>query len=176
MDETVRNSAALRAKYFGIVDAITEDVHKTAVAVVRGNRPIVEQIGSGNLFTVADRKFVVTAGHVVLKARRMEASLRVSGAKENFVATPGRWFHSSDGPDTEYSSADLAIYPLNGEQVAGLQGKQFLRLSDVDFSKETPNAFFFLWGFPQVMCDLSASDEVRVGLGPMKLGTSIATP
>jgi hypothetical protein len=103
----------------------------------------------------------------------MDAGLGISGANENFIAAPGNWLGSAESGSAADSLADIAIYALNASQIAGLAGKEFLRLNDVDFSWPARSGYFLLFGYAQMMCAGSASESERVTLGALKYGTAI---
>lgn len=149
-----------------------QNMEGATVAIVRGNNPCVAQHGTGILFAVAERYFVVTAGHVLIEARKIEADLGISSALRGFVATPGPWIVSKNvGGTVEESMIDIALYELNPSQRAALGGKVFLKLTDVAFEDNWETASFVLFGFPQMLCDSTTSEEQPVGLGALKFLT-----
>ena len=137
----------LQAMSAVIPAAITD----STVVIVGANTPAVRHFGTGTLFSVADRKFVVTAAHVIHSARADQSTLGISGEVSNFIATPDSWFVSngyqgSNGKDV----LDVAVCALNEDQVAKLRNRIFLRLSDISFSDDLSHGYFLISGFPQI--------------------------
>lgn len=59
---------------------------KSTVVIVRAQKPDVIQLGTGTLFRIADKSFVVTAAHVIRAASDLNQTVGIGGAGNNFVA------------------------------------------------------------------------------------------
>ncbi|MBK5275740.1 MAG: hypothetical protein JJE30_11890 [Desulfuromonadales bacterium] len=137
----------LQAMSAGIPAAITD----STVVIVGSNAPAVRHFGTGTLFSVADRNFVVTAAHVIRSAYADKATVGISGGVSDFIATPDSWIlsnglHGRNGLDL----FDVAVCALNENQVAKLRSRIFLRLSDISFSDDLSQGYFLISGFPQI--------------------------
>jgi hypothetical protein len=150
--------ALLQAMSASIPDAVAA----SSVAIVVANRPFVRHLGSGTLLAVADRRFVVTAAHVI---RAAQSTVGISGgSNNNFIATAGTWLLSAQSNEDEDDPFDLAVYPLEESQITPLEGRTFLRIGDVSFESDLSRAFFVVSGFPSIWStETSEADE------PMKL-------
>lgn len=138
--------------------SIPSSVVDSTVIIVRANKPVVRQLGTGTLFRVAERSFVVTAAHVLRQAQQMDATLGISGSDGHFIATAGQWILSGgDLPNKEDDPFDLALYSLSDDQVRRLHRQRFLRLEDVSFLQDLSRRFFVIFGFPHIWS--TACDE-----------------
>lgn len=136
-------------------------VGKTAIrqhgslCIVEGDR-IVTQMGTGTLFRVADEHFLVTAWHVFEGIeRRGEDPLVWSGDPPVLTPLIGTLYSTG-------KAVDIAIFHLDPALVAGLVGKRFLRLSDVEFRRDLGNGWYFLHGYP--FCDSHPSKDLLTTL------------
>ena len=151
-------NALLQAMSASIPDAVAA----SSVAIVVANRPFVRHLGSGTLLAVADRRFVVTAAHVI---RAAQTTVGISGGSDNnFIATAGKWHLSAPSNEDKDDPFDVAVYPLEKSQTARLEGHTFLRIGDVSFESDLSRAFFVVSGFPSIW-----STETREADDPMKL-------
>lgn len=138
--------------------SIPASVVDSTVVIVRANKPVIRQLGTGTLFRVADRSFLVTAAHVLRQAQQMDSTLGISGSDGYFIATAGQWILSgADFSNKEDDPFDLALYPLSDDQVMRLHGQRFLRLEDVSFLQDLSRRFFVIFGFPHIWS--TACDE-----------------
>src|ERR1700722_9393659 len=85
--------------------------------------------GTGTLFRVGDFSFLVTAAHVLKKAKKDDVTIRILDGESNdgtsrlrSLALP-KWNAYVGEPP-----ADIAVLPLSDEVVAGLPNRTFLRL------------------------------------------------
>lgn len=129
--------------------------------IVKSNWPAIRQLGTGTLFKIADRHFVVTAGHVLDDAAKNDATLAIGGSDGRFVVVGGGWIKSA--PAEAGDLYDIAVHVLSEPAVARLSGAAFLRLSDVSFDSFSNHRFFALFGFPQIWATPSdkPSDEMK---------------
>jgi hypothetical protein len=145
------------------------------VAIVRGNNPLIAPLGTGTLFAVAGRYFVVTAGHVPVEASRQQSAMAISSATRGFVALSRPWIVATSANGDVYDrSIDVALYELNDSERAKLGSKKFLQLSDIALNVNWPTATFVAFGYPQMLCNSCAREEELYGLGGLKLMTGIS--
>ncbi|MCX7157360.1 MAG: hypothetical protein NTW45_13070 [Rhodocyclales bacterium] len=129
--------------------SIPDSIASSTIAIVGANGPLVRHFGSGTLLAVADRRFVVTAAHVIRKAHEAQATVGISGGSENyFIATAGNWILSCN--DTHEDRFDVAIYPLDPSQTESLGQCTFVRIGDVAFNTDLSRGFFVVSGFPSI--------------------------
>jgi hypothetical protein len=159
---TDQNVSELPGLLRSMESSIPSAAATSSVAIVEADRPNVRHLGSGTLFAVADRRFVVTAAHVV---RAAQSTIGITGGSDNnFVATAGTWHLSaSDGVDGG-DPFDVAVYALDDAQIARLNGCTFLRIGDVSFESDLSGAFFLVCGFPAIWSSATSAVE-----DPMKL-------
>ena len=160
-----------------IARAVAEYVPSLAVeslvAIVAGKAPVVRQIGSGTLLAVADKTFVVTAGHVIHAAQSAGATVGLSGsASGRFVAAAGRWLVSraSDGQVGD-DHHDIALYQLSPSQVQQLGQMRPIRIADVSFAHDLACVYFVVLGFPGMWSTTSNDDAEIVELKLLQYGT-----
>src|SRR6266404_691507 len=60
-----------------ISDFIPRDAWQSTVAIVVAKRPAVHLLGTGSLFQIADRHFVVTAAHVIRLAHEYDRTIGI---------------------------------------------------------------------------------------------------
>lgn len=168
------DSNALAARFKIAEKSVPPLVDQSAVAILRTNGTSTSAHGSGTLFQVADRGFVVTAAHVARQALDSGWGLAITGAKE-IVPLPGDWLCSpqiGDQPDRRVG--DLALYALSDDQMSGLKGRGFVRLSNTALQADVSHGFFLLLGFPVMFCDPSTNDTQKVSLGTFRFATTAA--
>lgn len=140
------------------------------VAVVGANGPLIRHFGSGTLLAVADRRFVVTAAHVIRKAHEFEATVGISGGLDNyFVATSGNWILShNDALDDPF---DIALYPLTQSQTERFHHRAFIRIADASFAVDLSRGFFVVSGFPSIWTTDSRHAEETLKLRMLQYST-----
>jgi hypothetical protein len=123
----------------------------STVVIVRAQKPEVIQLGTGTLFRIADRSFVVTAAHVTSAASEQNQTPGISGGRGNFVALTERAICSNDiRAGFTQDSFDVGVVPLTNEQASRLEDCTFLRFDDVSFSPLNKNSFVAIFGFPYI--------------------------
>jgi hypothetical protein len=123
------------------------------------------QLGTGTLFRVGERSFLVTARHVVDQGGRLGLPLMIfnDGPTLRRIQLEGRLLRSQPSP------FDLALFELTGEIVSGLSNKRFLRLADIELRSTVGPGYFWVHGFPEVMTHWD-SDASRFTLQRFMLG------
>lgn len=132
-------------------DSLLPMVWGRAIPIVAQQDGILRQHGTGTLFRIAQRSFLVTAAHVFTDALRVSAILRVrtSGEAPRLVPIGGTLIRSrSQGED----SIDLGIMELAQSVVTELSGYQSIGLADIDQTQETSDDLYIVAGFP---CELA---------------------
>ena len=104
------------------------------------------QYGTGTFFRAGDFSFLVTAAHVLRKAREDDALLRLldsraDDGKARSVALPKWQAYVGEDP------ADVAVLPLTDEVVAALPNRTFLRLNEAALRAAWPGGCWMM-GFP----------------------------
>jgi len=168
------DSSDIKARRLALIQSMSSSippaVYESTVVIVAANAPNVRQIGTGTLFCVADRAFVITAGHVVREARKRGSGLGISGGNSHFIATAGTWI-TSTGDDSGNDHYDVSVYALDDRQVSKLAGKKFLRLQDVTFSDDLLKGFFVIFGFPQIWATASGRESETMLLKGFEFST-----
>jgi hypothetical protein len=133
---------------------------KSTVVIVRAQKPDAIQLGTGTLFRIADKSFVITAAHVIRTASDLNQTLGIGGAGMNFVALSETAICSNDTrAGFTQDSFDVAVVPLTSEQVSRLEESTFLRLDDVSFSPVDKNNFVSIFGFPHIWSTQSTEQQ-----------------
>jgi hypothetical protein len=129
----------------------------STVAIVVAKRPAVHLLGTGSLFQIADRPFVVTAAHVVTLAHQDDRTIGISGDSGSCISVHGNWISSasSSGEDP----FDIAVYSLPETAVQSLNQARFLRMADVGFGEQPTTAVFTLFGHPGIWSSSSRGEE-----------------
>jgi len=135
---------------------------RSTVAIVVAKRPAVHLLGTGSLFQIADRRFVVTAAHVVRLAHEYDRTIGISGDSNSLISVHGDWISSasSSGEDP----FDVAVYSLPGAAVQQLSQFRFLRMTDASFGEQPKTAVFTLFGHPGIWASPSRDDGEKVQL------------
>jgi hypothetical protein len=153
--------------------SIPDTVANSSVAIVAANNPVIRHFGSGTLLSVADRHFVVTAGHVIRKASDAQSTVGITGGLENFfIATAGKWILSAQTQnDTDGDPFDIAIYQLGQSQIEKLGERTFLRIGDVSFISDLSHGFFVVSGFPSIWSTESSGAHEKMNLRLLQYST-----
>ena len=123
-------------------------VAESTVAIVGSRSRIVRQLGTGTLLAVADRKFVVSAAHVLHLAKEHDLTVAISPALGgSFTALTARpWLVTSD--DGSGDQHDLALYEMDERELDRLGAVVFVRIADVCFDSDLSASYFVVCGFP----------------------------
>ncbi len=145
-----------------ISDFVPRHVWRSTVAIVVAKRPAVHLLGTGSLFQIADRRFVVTAAHVVRLAHDYDRTIGISGDSNSLISVHGDWISSasSSGEDP----FDVAVYSLPESAVQRLSQSRFLRMGDVSFGEQPRTAVFTLFGHPAIWALPSRDESEQVQL------------
>jgi hypothetical protein len=145
---------------------------QSTVPIVVAVPPAVHQLGSGTLFQVADRQFIVTAGHVIRSAHKSGATIGVgTTTDDDLIAITGDWICTVPSEGSGEDPYDVAVYPLPSPTADRLQDMQFLRIRDVDFDDPGPRAVFTVFGYPGLWSSASRAVEDRVIVKPLEYTT-----
>jgi hypothetical protein len=149
-----------------ITASIPDTVANSTVVIAAGNDPFVRHFGSGTLFAVADRRFVVTAAHVLQQAMDYDSTVGIGGGSEGyFVAAIGNWIVPRD------DRFDIAIYLLDQSQCERLGTCTFLRIADVSFDSDLSRGFFVVSGFPSIWSTVSTAEHESMQLRLLQYST-----
>lgn len=170
MNDTDPESLAER---FKIAErAVPARIDKAAVAILRTNSESTVAHGSGTLFQVADQRFVVTAAHVLRRAKEIGWGIGITGEKE-IVQLPGDWLCSPQtGSQPDRGLGDIAVYKLTEAQVTDLGQREFVRVADLGLHADVTKGFFLLLGFPAMLSDSAHGPGEIVGLGAFRFATT----
>jgi hypothetical protein len=116
-----------------------------AIMIERGSA--LQVLGSGTLFRIADRSFVITAAHVMQQG--MGSTLRIIPAD-----TPNSHkilSFAGDGILESTSNADVAALHLLPKVADQIDPTRFLRLDHISLSQNIDNGLFAVFGFPSMM-------------------------
>jgi hypothetical protein len=121
------------------------EVDTSAVVILRRFELSTEVLGSGTLFAIADRRFVVTAKHVVSQAMEMESGLLVANQHTHTISLGGRWISSEDK-----ALDDIAVFPLGDTELISLGEVDFARAGHYERRTEDVPGLFVQLGFPRI--------------------------
>lgn len=153
------------ALFKALAAQIPKHVETSSVVLVEALGKTVRQLGSGTLVALAEKRFVVTAAHVILEAQRKSSTLGVGvGTAGNFVAVTGDWTVSE-------ALFDIAVYELKSDQINQMKGCSYIRIADVAFNSDLSNALFVVTGFPSVWASPSGSEDEVVALKHLQYWT-----
>jgi hypothetical protein len=117
------------------------------VAIVVARRPAIYLLGTGSLFQIADRFFVVTAAHVIKEAHLYDRTIGISG-DSSFISVSGDWICSVS--NSEDDVFDIAVCSLPPDAVQRLSHFRFFRIDDVSFDEYSKTRVFTLFGHPSI--------------------------
>jgi len=129
------NAQLFREMSEELLPALREAVIPIGVYDANGNEP--RPLGTGTLFAVADKRFIVSAGHVISDIDKLSgmacAFVKGEQGEHGIRLTPvpitGNAHRFEDPPD-------VAVMDLSAETSAALAGVRFLQLSDVELDAE----------------------------------------
>jgi hypothetical protein len=145
-----------------ISDFIPRDAWRSTVAIVVAKRPAVHLLGTGSLFQIADRHFVVTAAHVIRLAHEYDRTIGISGDSNSLISVHGEWILSDSSPGED--PFDVAVYLLPEPSVQRLSQSRFFRMSQVSFGEQSKTAVFTVFGHPGIWASPSRDDAELVQL------------
>jgi hypothetical protein len=156
MTEPLANQRDINAK---IASCVPSHAWNSTVAIVIAHNDAVHQFGTGMLFRIADKSFLITAGHVAQKAAANKKTLGISGSDDGtFISLAGEFMVSSEGQyGCDEDPFDIAILALPKDSIFRMQKKTFLLLNDVDFDEQSATGVYAIFGFPSVWSE-SCSD------------------
>lgn len=161
-----------------VADAMAQVAHKYCVPIIaiqKGRSPA--QCGTATLFQVADRHFLISAGHIVHDAQVGEAALFSTCAVGSpFIPLdqpPFRTVKDWSRVGDESGPFDIAVWPLSAEQVASFsEAKHFANASIVayypDLSRIPPRELFYLCGFPTGFAAYDPNDNHHLVIDPVR--------
>lgn len=126
-----------------------DEVRRRAEGLLPATSPIyaqaenrrLEAVGTGIFFAYRDRRFVLSASHVLMRLK--EERLLIGGKR--LVLLNGRFFTMS------HDDIDLAFVPLNDEQCGAMSDALFLTADDVETSAHPETKLdghrFYIVGF-----------------------------
>lgn len=147
-----------------VADSLAPAIWESTVPILAEQDGILRQHGTGTLFRIAQRYFVITAAHVFKEAREHGVTLRIlekePGTKLMHIVGDFHCVRPNQGDDFY----DLAVRELDKEMVEFLAGYQFVQLLDVDTTQAVVDDLYFVCGFPTKL-----AREARVGEAGLRL-------
>jgi hypothetical protein len=133
-----------------VAQAFPEPAPGATVLVVES--PIHMQFGTGTLFDVDGRKFLVTAAHVFDKAESEDYALAIvtgdhRAGGSGLIPISGNWWRTPN-------IADVAIVEIAADQFIG-HDINFLTLDSVHTDDDIADGWFYVHGYPAVESNLS---------------------
>lgn len=146
-------------------------VAASTVAIVGSRSGVVRQLGTGTLLAVADRKFVVSAAHVLHLAKDQDATVAISPALGgSFTALTARpWLVTPNNESGDLH--DLALYEMDDREFGRLGDAVFVRIGDVCFDRDLSAAYFVVCGFPAMWSTSSEADGGNMKSKLLQYGT-----
>jgi hypothetical protein len=105
----------------------------------------VFQYGTGTLFQIGERRFLVTAAHVVNKANQQRARLHIPDCLEGdaqLISLHGLAGYGGDSP------LDVVAVELPEKIAAQMPKRRFLRQAEITHDEDSALDVFYLFGFP----------------------------
>lgn len=162
-----------------IAKVMTQIAHQHCVAILAmqpGQRPA--QCATGTLFQVADRRFLISAGHVVRGAISGKAILAIHNGLPQTGLIPlveAHYFTDRDEGrmGDESGPFDLAVWPLAENTVEQLTpGKSFVNQASIrfvaDMSQLPRDEVYYLCGFPTELAAFQNDDPHHLVLEPIR--------
>ncbi|HEY1600871.1 MAG TPA: trypsin-like serine protease [Pirellulales bacterium] len=160
---------------YGIADQLIGDrATKTSVPILVEIENQVRQHGTGTLFRIGDKSFLVTAAHVVTSADAGGHPL-VFGRLEGggvFVVEDVWTITRPDRPG-EKDFRDIAIMQLGHGAVEFFANHDFVRLANVDPRMPNRGDLFCVYGFPNETSTPGEFKGQKGELRPIKLHTGL---
>jgi hypothetical protein len=144
----------------------------STVAVLGMNPTTSRQIGSGTLLAVADRRFVLTAAHVIRQATEMKCTIGIGATLGSGITlAPNKWLLSakSQGDDR----LDVALCELDDSERFNLNGSEYVRIADACFDRNLSDSFFVVSGFPAIWSTTSNSSEKKMKAKLLRYATFV---
>jgi hypothetical protein len=142
-----------------------------AICTVQGDPAVpIRHHGTGFLFRVGDRSFLVTASHVYRDATKNDLELAFTVPPDRVVRVPRSTIHwinvGEPGSETPH---DVALAELDHIRIAGCDGARFLTLSDA-LPRRVDPPLFGVFGYPEIWSGYQESQYVVKGLEqPLRL-------
>lgn len=132
------------------------------IAVKQGGA--VRQHGTGTLLRIAQRHFIITAGHVFRDAFKLGLPLLL-GSKIVGKGTRELGGNSYTSPETGAGhELDLAIQELDSQMLEHLKGFQFLGLADIDRNVSFDDDLYCICGYPTELATEATPAQNTVSL------------
>jgi len=168
MPLTAEQRADIYALWNDKYELIADDVTRSTVAVFGHGNGVTQQFGSGVLFKIANRHFVLTAAHVVdhgtihkipfaiSPVKPGEPPIQLTGVDTGTTPVPsGR--KENDPHMRDDDPLDVGFVELTSEMVARTCGEaRFATLDEVDTTDGLLQGCYLIYGFP---CKFSAVNE-----------------
>lgn len=120
-----------------------------------------EQYGTGTLFRVADVSFLVTASHVLEKAREQGKGLAISDSAPRSPSVP--LYGRAQG----HSHLDVLVWELPPDTVAALPNRRFLTVHHADRANRRPaKGTYLICGYPSSLARWD-TDQGNLSLKPL---------
>jgi len=139
---------------------VPERAHSSTVilfAARSAERQLVP-FGTGSLFAIADRRFIVTAAHVQVDAEKLGFNFLCATTRK------GKFTPLHQGVWGVMHKLDVAIFELSPKNAEDLEENMFLRLADVALDADMTSGLFVIFTVPACWSESSFDDQS----GPLK--------
>lgn len=144
------------AKAFDQLNGMVPEQARSSTVVLFAARSKQQHLipyGTGSLFAIGERRFLVTAAHVPKEADRQKYSFLCATTKK------GKFTPFLRGGWALMRKLDVAVFELSPQNAEDLEDNAFLRLADVALNADVNSGFFAIFGVPAVWSGLSLDDE-----------------
>jgi hypothetical protein len=121
-------------------------------AVKSAERQLIP-FGTGSLFAIADRRFIVTAAHVPTMAQKQGYGFLCATTKK------GKFTPLNRGCWRLMQKLDVAIFELSSQNSEDLEENSFLRLPDVALDANVKSGFFAIFAVPARWSESSLDEQ-----------------
>ena len=129
-------------------DSLVSVIKKCTIPILVNQGESYRQNGTGTLLRVAERSFLVTAGHVYKDAQSHGLTLYIGASESRVQPLLGKFYHTPGGDDDPY---DLGVRELPDNIAENLRSFEFARFIDVITPSRTEQDIYCLAGFPTAL-------------------------
>jgi len=128
-------------------------LERVVVPILRYRDDSLQMHGTGTLFRIADKSFLVTASHVLKHAIDNGYSLAISDFGDGVRAV------GLEGKNYSDNDEDIAVLELSQDVVSQIPNRRFLTIHHTDRNNDRPrNGEFMLCGYPIVLSKTTTTD------------------
>jgi len=151
MIEDVLNSPAFRAR---IAESVQKDFGPAICPIVGMVKGRALQCGTGTLFKIGDRRFIITAAHVMETMSKAEGDPLISDHAPHSAAVP---LYDSRAVMFRNKWGDCAVVEVQPAIVEHVPNRRWVTMLDFAYPPPTPNDLYYVCGYPSQLTETTAS-------------------